>query len=135
MCPPFRFFMSPRNARTKRNGPTRLVLIVSMKDSAVVSSTTATRNIPALFTRMSGAPFSSPAMRLVACSMLLGSLTSHVTGIDPLMRAARSLSFASFLATKATRTPWLPSASAIPAPIPLDAPVTTAVFPPSEGTL
>jgi hypothetical protein len=84
---------------------------------------------------MSGAPASSVTMRFVACSTLFGSVTSHVTGIEPLMRAARSLSFASVLATRTTRTPWLPSASAIRAPIPLEAPVTTAVRPPSEGTL
>src|SRR6266566_1053738 len=81
MWPVFLFFISPRKARTNTKGPTRLVLMMSMKRSGFVSSTTATLKIPALFTRMSGLPRSSVTIREAAFSTLFGSLTSHTTGI------------------------------------------------------
>ena len=111
------------------------MLSVSTNKSAVVSSATATLKIPALLTRMSGAPLSSDLIFSAARSTFSGSLTSAWIGIAPLISAARSLSVDSVRAIRTTRTPCSPSALAMPAPIPLDAPVTTAVRPPSGLTI
>ena len=88
-----------------RNGPTRLVLIVSTKKSVVVSSTTETPKMPALLTRMSGRAAELPIDLLR--SFLHALRVGHVArernrSLQPL---ATSLSLASLRAIITTRTP------------------------------
>jgi hypothetical protein len=61
--------------------------------------------------------------------MLLASVTSQATGMDLGTSADCFSRFASLRAIMTTRTPSRPRALAIPAPMPRDAPVTTALLP------
>src|SRR5829696_7213486 len=78
---------------------------------------------PAPLTRTSIAPSASTA-RATKVSQLPGSVTSSSSGTSASIRSTR-------LAPPATRTPSRRSARTTEAPIPLEAPVTTAVFPAS----
>ena len=82
---------------------------------------------PAPFTRMSTPPASATA-RSTNRSQPAGSVTSTSSATSASIRPVRRV-------PPATRTPSRRSAATVAAPIPLDAPVTTAVLPASDATV
>src|SRR5438046_992713 len=123
--------MALRKGRVTRYRERTFTPMVSSQSSSDSSARGLKRPIPALFTRMRGAP-RSPTNAAKA-STLSGSETSHAVPIASIPAAVRSrtvaCTFVSVRAQMATRAPARPRANAVARPIPAVAPVTTASEP------
>lgn len=94
----------------------------------VIDSSGETRKNPALLTMMCGASPNSDRTTAAAAATDAASVTSQRTGsARPPISAASVLSASAFRASNATRAPRAESDRAISAPMPRDAPVTSAV--------
>src|SRR5207302_5829395 len=123
--------MALRKGRVTRYRERTFTPMVWSQSSSDSSARGLKRPIPALFTRMRGAP-RSPTNAANA-STLAGSETSHAIPSASIPAALRSrtvaCTFASVRAQTATRAPARPRANAVARPIPAVAPVTTASEP------
>src|SRR6185436_17598083 len=125
MCPPSR--MCGRQRRVIRIRPLTFVSsCVSSSASVDSQNGSRPRPRPALLTRMSSPP-SSPIAASTNCSQLSRSVTSSSSLISVSSCSTRR-------APPATRTPSPARADAVAAPMPLEAPVTIAVFPSRPAT-
>src|SRR6187455_944748 len=127
MWPPS--WMCGRQRRVMRIRPRTFVSTIVMSSSSRLSQTGSRPSArPALLTRTSKPP-SSACARSTNRSQLAGSVTSRSSAKSPSRSGRRSTR----RAPTVTRAPASASACAVAAPIPLEAPVTTAVFPSSEA--
>src|SRR5690349_11663851 len=109
------------------SGATRLVSSSAENSCASTCSIGASVNVPALLTRMSGAPSNAWRTRVTTSSTAAAFDTSQAIGSAPApSAAAAAASVDSVRAIIATRLPAATSACVIASPIPRDAPVTTA---------
>src|SRR3990172_3814534 len=135
MSPRRRASIAGRNARSTRNGAARLMSSAWAKASASCSCTRARGKIPALLTRMSGAPAAHAVTRASSAATSSARVTSPATARCPAPSSCASPSSAAAdRAASATRAPCSARARATAAPIPREAPVTSAWRPSSAPT-
>src|SRR5690242_1008073 len=130
MRPYFSADMCACTARVIRKEPRRCTLMTASQSSTVILKMRLSRMMPALLTRIVGAP-SSCATRATAASTCSGRLTSTPTAIarPPAAVMADTVSPQACSSRSSTATAWPSAASrrAVAAPMPRAAPVTMAV--------
>jgi len=132
MRPQRAFIMALTNACVSRNMPVRFVCMTSSQSLRFMRSSSVSRVMPALFTRICTGPrrpSASLATVLIDSSLLTSSTKISAVPPTAAISAATSCSLASFRAARPTRAPALASASAQARPMPCEAPVTNAFFP------
>ena len=128
---PRRAFIMPRStALLVRKTPDRLVSRIACQSSSFIRISSWSRVMPALFTRMPIGP-TLPATSSSTASTEAGSATSSTRPTPPCAarRAPMAAAPASLVAVPTTRAPRAASSSAMAAPMPRLAPVTSAISP------
>src|SRR5215471_384632 len=132
---PLACFRAGKQALTDKNVPRRFVVSTLSNSAPLITSSLAAGKIPALAHRMSRLPYRSTAVAAIAF-VSASSLTSALKALALPFASVISLATLSLSvllrATTRTEQPTDPKRRAIPRPIPLLAPVTTAVRPASE---
>src|SRR5713226_2672135 len=128
MRPHFLRYMSGSAYLVSRNAPTSITRTMYSQRSSGKSSTGETCCSPALFTRMSTPPHSLRARSTSARQSSREEMSARCA-IAPFSGVATARSCASSMSARSTRAPRPERSSAIARPMPLAAPVTSAVFP------
>src|SRR5262249_8887837 len=132
---PLACFRAGKQALTDKNVPRRFIVSTLSNSAPLITSSLAVGKIPAFPHRMQRRPYRSTAAAAIAF-VSASSLTSALKALALPFASVISLATLSLSvllrATTRTEQPTDPKRRAIPRPIPLLAPVTTAVRPASE---
>src|SRR5262249_25738868 len=132
---PLACFRAGKQALTDKNVPRRFVVSTLSNSAPLITSSLAVGKIPAFANKMSSPPYgptAAAAIAFVSASSLTSALKALALPFASVISLA-TLSLSVLLrATTRTEQPTDPKRRAIPRPIPLLAPVTTAVRPASE---